>query len=136
MTTVCPSGQRAPLELSTHTYTSANDGWSGKHHLVDEQDGPWYFMAWEPNYPELVTVEVVLDQQVLAGDIRVHQDPFTPVSGEVEIRIGSSVYPIALSGTDGWRVVTFSEPVVIDRFEISRDAAGENIMEVMICLEP
>lgn len=135
-TTVCPSGRRASLERSTQTYTSALNGWGGSDHLVDEQNGPYYFQAWEPNFPDLVSVEVALDGQVLATDIRVFQDPFTPVAGEVEIVIGSTVYPIVLSGVDGWRVATFAEPMVLDRFEITRDATPENIMEVMICLAP
>ncbi len=137
-TTVCPSGLRARLEASDLTYVGSNQGWGRKDDLVDEQDGPFYFEAWEPNHELPVTVDVVLDQPALAADIRVHQDPFTPVSGTITILVTDDGEPleigIGLSGTDGWRVHDFDQPVVIERFTIGRDIAEANIMEVMVCL--
>lgn len=137
-TTVCPSGLRARLEAAELSYVGANQGWGRKDDLVDEQDGPYYFEAWEPNHELPVTVEVALDQPVLAADIRVHQDPFIPVSGTITVSIpgtdGEQEFGIDLSGTDGWRVHTFDEPITIERFTIRRETAQANIMEVMVCL--
>jgi len=135
-TAACPSGLRAPLETATLRYTSANTGWDGLFNLTNEQDGPYYFQAWEPNYPNLVTVEVTLAQPVQAVDIRVFQDPFTEVAGAVEISLNGTTQSIALSGTDGWRAWNLGSPTIVERFSISRDGWQENIMEVMVCVQP
>lgn len=135
-TQVCPAGRRAQLESSSLSYVSATTGWGRLYDLVDEQDGPYYFMAWEPGYSEPVTVEVVLSEPALAADIRVHQDPFTPVAGTIDIDVSGLAVQIELSGTDGWRVHEFGTATLIERFTITRDAFEENVMEVMICLSP
>jgi hypothetical protein len=131
---VCPSGRRAELEAASTRYVGENRGWGRKDDLVDEQDGPYHFMAWEPNYEQVVTVEIGLTEPVLAADVRVFQDPFTPVSGTITIEIGGRTVDIELSGTDGWRVHTFPEPVLVDGLTIERNQPEENIMEVMLCL--
>ncbi len=133
--TVCPSRARAELERAATRYVGENRGWGRKDDLVDEQDGPYYFMAWEPNYELPVTVEIILDEPVLATDIRVFQDPFTPVSGTISIEVAGEAAAIELSGTDGWRVHNFAQPILVDRFTIGRDAVESNIMEVVLCVE-
>lgn len=135
---VCPSGFRAPLEQAVTSYVGPNQGWGRKDDLIDEQDGPNRFEAWEPGYPDEVVVEVALADPVIATDIRVAQDPFTPVDGVITIRVeGAAAQPIELllSGTEGWRVHTFDEPLVVTRFTIGREQAESNIMEVLVCVE-
>ncbi|MGH1489278.1 MAG: hypothetical protein ACRBK7_07795 [Acidimicrobiales bacterium] len=132
---VCPSGTRAELERAATRYVGENRGWGRKDDLVDEQDGPYYFMAWEPNYDLPVTVEVILIEPVLATDIRVFQDPFTPVSGTITVDVADRQVDIELSGTDGWRIHDFDEPTLVDRFSISRNGVESNIMEVLLCTE-
>lgn len=131
---VCPSGTRAELEKASTRYVGENRGWNRKDDLVDEQDGPYYFMAWEPNYADLVTVELILTEPVLATDIRVFQDPFTPVSGTIAIDIADQAVKIELSETDGWRVHTFDTATRVERFTIERNDVESNIMEVMLCI--
>lgn len=135
-TSVCASGRRAQLEFASLSYVTAATGWGRLYDLVDEQDGPYYFNAWEPGFTEPVTVELVLREPALAADIRVHQDPFTPVSGTIDIDVSGLTIAIGLAGTDGWQVHDFGAPTLIERFTISRDAFEENVMEVMICLAP
>lgn len=136
----CPSGQRAPLELAALRYVGPNVGWNRLDDLVDEQDTEFTFEAWEPGYPDEVTVEVTLNQPVDAVDIRVAQDPFTPVSGDIEISTffeGDLVdtFLLPLSGTDGWIANEFATTARIDQFTITRDGVSENIMEVLVCVE-
>lgn len=135
-TTVCPSGKRAELEFASLAYTSAETGWQRLYDLVDEQDGPHYFMAWEPGYGGPVTVQVTLAEPVLAADIRVFQDPFTPVEGAIDMLAAGIPIEIPISGVDGWRVFDFGSPTEVGEFSITRDRPEENIMEVMICLAP
>jgi len=134
--TVCPNGARAALETASLQYTSAATGWGRLDDLVDEQEGPFYFMAWEPNFPDPVTVRITLAEPVLASDLRVFQDPFTEVGGSIQIVTDSEAFSIGLSGVDGWRVNTFAEPTVITAFTVARTQMESNIMEVMICLAP
>lgn len=133
---VCASGFRAELEWAAVRYVGDNRGWGRKDDLVDEQDGPFYFQAWEPNYELPVSVEIILNEPVLATDVRVAQDPFTPVAGIITVEAADQRFEIELSGTDGWRVHTFDTPTVIDRLTIGRDARESNIMEVLLCVEP
>jgi hypothetical protein len=130
---VCPSGYRAALERSSSRYVGDNQGWGRKDDLIDEQDGPYYFMAWEPNYPQPVTVEITLAQSVQAVEFRVFQDPFTAVDGDITIEAAGRRFDIALSGMDGWRSHVFDQPVTVDSFTVSRSQAEANIMEVMVC---
>ena len=134
--TVCPSGHRAALERAQLRYVGTDTGWNRLHNLVDEQEEPWYFLAWEPGYPGEVTVEVVLDQPVLATDIRVAQDPYTVTSGTIEIVAADQQINLRLSGTNGWRTHTFDQPVELDRLTISRSQAETNIVELMVCVRP
>lgn len=136
--TRCPSGYRALLETATLAYTTQNTGWDRLNNLVDEQDTTFTFEAWEPGYPLKVTVAVSLDQSVQAADIRVAQDPFTPVSGTIDItaRLGGAAvesFGIELGGVNGWKAHSFVQPVTIDGFTITRSNIEANIMEVMIC---
>ncbi len=133
---VCPSGFRAELERADLRYLGDNRGWERKNDLTDEQDGPFYFTTWEPNYELPVTVEVVLDQPVSVLDLRVHQDPFTAVSGVISIDAADRQISVELSGTDGWRVHTFDEPTPLDRFTIRRDQREANVVEVLVCVDP
>ncbi len=133
---VCPTGSRAELEWSALAYVGENRGWGRKDDLVDEQEGPFYFEAWEPNYELPVSVEVTLRDPVSAVDIRVAQDPFTPVAGSIGIEIAGETVEIELSGTEGWRTHRFANPVVVERFTITRTERRANIMEVLLCVEP
>ncbi len=135
----CPSGHRAVLEDATLTYVGENEGWGRLADLVDEQDTQFTFEAWEPGYPNEVTVSVALDEPVLAVDIRVAQDPFTPVSGLIEITAtlnGQELerFDIELEGVDGWKAHSFEPPQLLDGFTITRRNAEANIMEVMVCV--
>lgn len=136
LTATCPNGRRAQLELASLAYSSANTGWGRLFNLVDEQDGPYYFLAWEPGYELAVTVEITLQEPALASDIRVHQDPYTPVAGAIGVTASGVAIEIPLSGVDGWRVHDFSPPIELRSFTITRDASTENIMEVVVCLAP
>ncbi len=136
----CPSGQRARLENANLVYIGENQGWNRLDDLVDEQDAEFEFEAWEPGFPDPVTVEVVLDELISAVDVRVSQDPFTPVSGNIELEVfrGDEIldsFTIALDGMGGWREHTFSEPTLFDRFRITRRVETANIVEVLVCVE-
>jgi len=136
----CPSGSRAELENATLSYVGTNQGWNRLDDLVDEQDAEFEFEAWEPGYPDPVTVEVVLADPVSAVDIRVSQDPFTPVSGDIEFLALAGdelveTFTITLDGVDGWREHTFAKPTIIDRFRITRSTEAANIMEVLVCVD-
>ena len=135
----CPSGFRAELENATLRYVTQNQGWGRLDDLVDEQDAEFEFEAWEPGFPDLVTVEVDLGELVSAVDIRVSQDPFTPVNGDIEIEtfVGDELiesFTIALDGVDGWRDHTFTEPALLERFWITRRTETANITEVVVCV--
>lgn len=132
---VCPSGRRAELELATTSYVGATTGWNRKDDLIDEQDGPFYFQAWEPGFDRPVEVEIVLDQPVLAAEVRVAQDPYTPVAGAITVTIDGRSEPIELDGTGGWRVLRLSEPTVLERLTVRRDQAEANIAELLVCVE-
>lgn len=132
---VCPSGLRAELELATTTYVGEATGWNRKDDLIDEQDGPFYFQAWEPGYDGPVEVEIVLEQPVLAAEIRVAQDPYTPVAGAITVTIDGRSDPIELDGTGGWRVLRLDEPTVLDRLTVRREQAEANIVELLICTD-
>lgn len=131
---VCPTEARAELEWAALRYVGENRGWGRKDDLVDEQDGPYYFEAWEPNHPDPVSVEVLLKDPVLATEIRLAQDPFTEVAGTIEVEVGAERFGIELSGTDGWRVHRFDQPQLLDRFTITRTAIESNVMEVLVCV--
>lgn len=131
----CASGFRAPLEQATLRYVGANQGWGRIADLVDEQDGPFYFEAWEPGYPDDVTVEVALAEPVRATEIRVAQDPFTPVSGAIDIDSAIGSGAIQLSGTEGWRSLELPTTSLLTSFTIRRDAESENVMEVLVCVQ-
>lgn len=133
---VCQSGFRAPLESAQLRYVGENQGWGRLFDLVDEQDGPFYFQAWEPGYPDPVTVEVELAVPVEATEIRVAQDPFTPVDGSIFISAAGQDIVLELEGTEGWKVHRFDELPMLDRFTIRREAATSNIMEVLVCVAP
>ncbi len=133
--TVCPTGKRAALERATLSYIGQNEGWGRLNDLVDEQDGPHYFEAWEPGYPNPVTVLVVLDQPVVASEIRVAQDPFTPVAGTITLEAMGQEFALELEGTDGWAVAGFTSQV-LDRFTITRSDRQSNVMEVLVCVDP
>ena len=136
----CQSGLRAPLERAALQYIGPNVGWNRLDDLVDEQDNEFTFEAWEPGFPDEVTVELTLNAPVDAVAIQVAQDPFTPVSGDIEISTffdGELIdtFSIPLSGVDGWEVNTFDTTTRIDRFTITRDDEAENIMEVLVCVQ-
>ncbi len=131
----CDSGFRAPLEQAVLRYVGPNQGWGRIDDLVDEQDGPYYFEAWEPGYPDEVTVEVVLAEPVNATEIMVAQDPFTPVSGAIDIQSSVVSGQIELSGTEGWRALVLPSTPKLSSFTIRRDDALENIMEVLVCVQ-
>ncbi len=131
---VCPSGRRAALENAQLRYVGDNQGWSRLDDLVDEQDGPFYFNGWEPGYPDDVTVEVLLAEPALAQDIRIAQDPYTPVSGLIAIGVIGEGFNLEMSGTGGWQVHDFGEPRIIGSFTINRQNPEANVMEVVICL--
>jgi hypothetical protein len=133
---VCPSGSRAELETAALRYIGENRGWGRLFDLVDEQDGPHYYQAWEPGYPDPVTVEVTLTEPVLATEIRLAQDPFTPVDGDIFIEAAGQDLTITLEGTEGWKRHVFDEPTTLDRFTIRREAVTSNIMEVLVCVAP
>ncbi len=131
---VCPTGLRAQLERASLSYVGENQGWGRLADLVDEQDGPHYFEAWEPGYANTVTVLVQLEEPVIASEIRLAQDPFTPVSGTITVEALGRRFPIVLEGTDGWVVADFS-PQILDSFTITRSEAQSNVMEVLVCVE-
>lgn len=131
---VCPSGQRAELELAALRYVGENQGWGRLFDLVDEQDGPHYYQAWEPGYPDPVTVEVILADPVMATEIRLAQDPFTPVDGDILIEAAGQQIAITLEGTEGWKQHVFAQPTRLDRFTIGRSSVTSNIMEVLVCV--
>lgn len=131
---VCPTRRRAKLEGAELSYMGDNTGWDRLDDLVDEQEGP-YYMTWEPNYPDPVTVSVRLEQPVMATEIRVAQDPITPVDGIISIAIDEAVNDLTLSGLGGWKVLSFDEPRRLDDFTISRDSVGANIVELLVCIE-
>lgn len=133
---VCLSGFRAPLESAQLRYVGENQGWGRLFDLVDEQDGPFYFQAWEPGYPDPVTVEVELAAPVEATEIRVAQDPFTPVDGSIFINAAGQDIVLELEGTEGWKGHRFDEISTLDRFTIRREAVASNIMEVLVCVAP
>ncbi len=132
---VCPTGLRAELELATTRYVGDTTGWNRKDDLIDEQDGPFYFQAWEPGFDRPVEVEIVLDQPVLATEIRVAQDPYTPVAGAITVTIDGRSEPIGLDGTGGWRVLPLAQPTIVDRLTVGRDQAEANIVELLVCVE-
>jgi len=132
---VCPSGLRAELELATTSYVGEATGWNRKDDLVDEQDGPFYFQAWEPGFGEPVEVEILLERPVRAVEVRVAQDPYTPVAGVITVTIDGRSEPIELDGTGGWRVLSLSEPTVLDRLTVRREQAEANIVELLVCVD-
>lgn len=117
-------------------YVSANTGWDRLYDLVNEQDGPYYFGGWEPNYPNQVQVEILLQDTVLASQIRVAQHPFDPVSGDINISAAGIDFSLTLSGIDGWQAYTFDPPVELDAFTVERNDVNSNIVEVLVCTEP
>jgi len=133
---VCATGARAELEFASLRYVGPNTGWGRLADLVDEQDGPWYFEAWEPGYPDPVTVEIVLTEPVLATQIRVAQDPYSETAGTIEIVAAGQTISLALSGVDGWQVHDFSPATELRSFTISRSQFESNIVEVLVCVEP
>ena len=134
---VCESGARAELERASLEYVSEATGWGRKDDLVNEQDGPFYFEAWEPNFSEPVSVEISLAEPVLATEIRVFQDPFTEVSGTIGIVTDSgSEFAIELSGVDGWKTHEFPEPELLAQLTVTREQEASNIMEILVCVLP
>ncbi len=131
---VCPSGFRAPLELATVEYLSTETGWNRKDDLIDEQDAQYYFNTWEPNYPGLVQVEMILPEPVLATDLRVAQDPINEVSGVIDAETAGLSIRFVLEGLGGWRVHDFDEPTLVERVTFTRSEASANIVEVMVCV--
>lgn len=132
---VCGTGFRAPLERAALRYVSEEQGWNRMIDLVNEQDGPFYFGLWEPDYPGTVSVEVSLERPVQATEIRLAQHPYQDVSGTITVETAGMILPIELSGRDGFRSHTFVDPVVIDSFVITRSDPDSNITEVIICVE-
>lgn len=125
---------RAELELSTERYVSENTGWDRKHHLTDEQNGPYYFSDWEPGYPLAVSVEVILAEQVWATELVVKQTPYSEASGVLEFRVGTEDVLVELSGMNVWRSHAFAEPVLMDRLTITRNDVATNIVELFVCV--
>jgi len=133
---VCASGFRAPLEQASLRYLGPNEGWGRLDDLVDEQEGPFYFQAWEPGYPDDVTVLITLSEPVLATAVLVAQDPFTPVSGTIDVDSAAFAGSIDLSGTDGFRSLDLDQALPLSGLTIRRDGPDENIMEVLVCVAP
>lgn len=134
--TVCPTGARAELEWAALRYVGSSRGWGRMDDLVDEQDGPYYFEAWEPNFAEPVSVEITLVDPVLATELRVAQDPFTEVGGTITVLAAETIIDLELSGVGGWQVHEFAEPTVVQTITITRSNADSNIMELMVCVAP
>ncbi len=132
---VCPSGARAELEWAALQYVGTTRGWGRMEDLVDEQDGPFYFEGWEPGFTEPVSVQLILDEPVFATEVRVAQDPENPVSGTISIE-AISAHELELSGTGGWQVLSFDEPLLLDSLTIERSAEESNVMELIVCVEP
>ncbi len=131
---VCSSGRRATLERADLEYISGEKGWNRKGDLVNEQDGPFYFGLWEPDYPGTVSVEVTLDAPVQATEILLAQHPYQDVSGVITVDIAGVTVPIQLSGRDGFKSHSFDQPVVVESFVITRSEAAANITEVIVCV--
>ncbi len=131
---VCMSGRRAQLELAELRYVTDEQGWNRKGDLVNEQDGPFYFGLWEPDYPGTVSVEVTLETPVQATEIMLAQHPYQDVSGVITIETADTVIPIELAGRDGFQTHSFSAPVAIESFIITRSDAAANITEVILCV--
>ena len=117
-------------------YLSEETGWNRKDDLIDEQDAQYYFNTWEPNFPGVVQVEVIMPQPVMATDLRVAQDPITEVSGVIDAEAAGHSIQFQLEGLGDWQVHTFDEPTLLDRFTLTRSEASANIVEVMICVSP
>lgn len=134
-TTVCPSGFRAPLEMAGVLYLSEDIGWNRKDDLIDEQDSQYYYEAWEPNYPGIVQVEVVMPKPVMATELRVAQDTASEVSGVIDAEAAGQAIKFQLEGLGGWQVHAFDEPTLLDRFTLTRSGTDANIVEVMVCVD-
>lgn len=111
-------------------------GWQSLERLTDEQDGPAYWTTWEPRYPNKVVVEITLAQPVLATEIRVAQDPINHIFGNIEVVAGTTEIVLPLWGTGGWSSHEFPTPKLIESFTIARDQESENIVELLLCVEP